>query len=95
MAGKSLAKKDIFGARLVFKPKNVPRKYINGPFSYFSDPYVRIDLNSINGDVNIDSVLTKTKKKVKKFVCAKFCIQSLMFFLKWKHNFLDTKPSME
>lgn len=43
IAGKSLAKKDIFGA---------------------SDPYVRIDLNSLNGDVNIDSVLTKTKKKV-------------------------------
>ena len=31
-----------------------------------SDPYVRIDLNTISGDVNIDSVLTKTKKKVKK-----------------------------
>lgn len=31
---------------------------------YFSDPYVRIDLNTINGDINIDSVLTKTKKKV-------------------------------
>lgn len=30
----------------------------------FSDPYVRIDLNTINGDINIDSVLTKTKKKV-------------------------------
>lgn len=43
LAGKSLAKKDIFGA---------------------SDPYVRLDLNTINGDVNIDSVLTKTKKKV-------------------------------
>ncbi|XP_033160282.1 E3 ubiquitin-protein ligase Nedd-4 isoform X8 [Drosophila mauritiana] len=28
-----------------------------------SDPYVRIDLNTINGDINIDSVLTKTKKK--------------------------------
>ncbi|CRL06760.1 CLUMA_CG019490, isoform A [Clunio marinus] len=42
IAGKSLAKKDIFGA---------------------SDPYVRIDLNTLNGDVNIDSVLTKTKKK--------------------------------
>lgn len=44
IAGKSLAKKDIFGA---------------------SDPYVRIDLNTLNGDVNIDSVLTKTKKKVR------------------------------
>lgn len=32
---------------------------------YFSDPYVRIDLNTINGDETIDSVLTKTKKKVK------------------------------
>ncbi|XP_030572450.1 E3 ubiquitin-protein ligase Nedd-4 isoform X1 [Drosophila novamexicana] len=42
LSGKSLAKKDIFGA---------------------SDPYVRIDLNTINGDINIDSVLTKTKKK--------------------------------
>nr|CAD7587911.1 unnamed protein product [Timema genevievae] len=29
------------------------------------DPYVRIDLNTINGDETIDSVLTKTKKKVK------------------------------
>lgn len=28
-----------------------------------SDPYVRIDLNTIIGDVNIDSVLTKTIKK--------------------------------
>ncbi|XP_059620515.1 E3 ubiquitin-protein ligase Nedd-4 isoform X3 [Phlebotomus argentipes] len=28
-----------------------------------SDPYVRIDLNTINGNINIDSVLTKTKKK--------------------------------
>ncbi|XP_017955005.2 E3 ubiquitin-protein ligase Nedd-4 isoform X1 [Drosophila navojoa] len=42
LSGKSLAKKDIFGA---------------------SDPYVRIDLNTIHGDINIDSVLTKTKKK--------------------------------
>lgn len=28
-----------------------------------SDPYVRIDLNTINGDFTVDSVLTKTKKK--------------------------------
>ncbi|XP_063241165.1 E3 ubiquitin-protein ligase Nedd-4 isoform X4 [Bacillus rossius redtenbacheri] len=28
-----------------------------------SDPYVRIDLNTINGDETIDSALTKTKKK--------------------------------
>jgi E3 ubiquitin-protein ligase NEDD4 len=28
-----------------------------------SDPYVKIDLNTINGDETIDSVLTKTKKK--------------------------------
>ncbi|XP_063703226.1 E3 ubiquitin-protein ligase Nedd-4 isoform X6 [Culicoides brevitarsis] len=28
-----------------------------------SDPYVRIDLNTIYGDINIDSVHTKTKKK--------------------------------
>ncbi|KAI8126378.1 E3 ubiquitin-protein ligase Nedd-4 [Lucilia cuprina] len=37
--GKTLAKKDIFGA---------------------SDPYVRIDLNTINGDINIDSTLNPT-----------------------------------
>ncbi|PSN55921.1 E3 ubiquitin-protein ligase Nedd-4 [Blattella germanica] len=28
-----------------------------------SDPYVRIDLNTINGDETVDSALTKTKKK--------------------------------
>lgn len=28
-----------------------------------TDPYVRIDLNTINGDLTIDSVCTKTKKK--------------------------------
>lgn len=28
-----------------------------------SDPYVRIDLNTINGDQTVDSALTKTKKK--------------------------------
>jgi E3 ubiquitin-protein ligase NEDD4 len=37
---------------------------INKNVLFFSDPYVRIDLNTISGDVNIDSVLTKTKKKV-------------------------------
>ncbi|KFB37895.1 AGAP000787-PA-like protein [Anopheles sinensis] len=42
IAGRQLAKKDIFGA---------------------SDPYVRIDLNTIDGDVTIQSELTKTKKK--------------------------------
>uniref|UniRef100_A0AAG5DXG0 E3 ubiquitin-protein ligase n=1 Tax=Anopheles atroparvus TaxID=41427 RepID=A0AAG5DXG0_ANOAO len=42
IAGRQLAKKDIFGA---------------------SDPYVRIDLNTIDGDVTLESVLTKTKKK--------------------------------
>lgn len=30
----------------------------------FSDPYVRIDVNTVNGDETIDSVLTRTKKKV-------------------------------
>ena len=62
ISGKSLAKKDIFGARYEYKwligSKNT---YL---FINFSDPYVRIDLNQITGDVNIDSVLTKTKKKV-------------------------------
>lgn len=28
-----------------------------------SDPYVRVDLNTVNGDETVDSVLTKTKKK--------------------------------
>lgn len=34
----------------------------------FSDPYVRIELNTIVGNVAIDSVLTKTKKKVIVFI---------------------------
>lgn len=41
-----------------------------------SDPYVRIDLNTINDDINIDSVLTKTKKKVcnnNSCVCGVYC----------------------
>lgn len=33
---------------------------------FSSDPYVRIDLNTVNGDETVDSVLTKTKKKVSK-----------------------------
>lgn len=39
---------------------NLAKKDIFGA----SDPYVRIDLNTNHGDINIDSVLTKTKKKV-------------------------------
>lgn len=34
----------------------------------FSDPYVRVELNTIVGNVAIDSVLTKTKKKVNIFI---------------------------
>lgn len=30
----------------------------------FSDPYVRIDLNTVNSNETVDSVLTKTKKRV-------------------------------
>ncbi|XP_026472195.1 E3 ubiquitin-protein ligase Nedd-4 isoform X2 [Ctenocephalides felis] len=44
IAGKSLAKKDIFGAS-------------------FSDPYVRIDVKKIVGNITVDSATTKTKKK--------------------------------
>lgn len=29
-----------------------------------SDPYVKVDVNTIVGDVNIDSMVTKTKRKV-------------------------------
>lgn len=36
-------------------------------FLYFSDPYVRIDLSTIENDEVIDSVLTKTKKRVSLF----------------------------
>ncbi|XP_018573416.1 E3 ubiquitin-protein ligase Nedd-4 isoform X4 [Anoplophora glabripennis] len=43
----------------VIRGKNLMKKDIFGA----SDPYVRIDLNTINGDETIDSVLTKTKKK--------------------------------
>lgn len=39
--------------------------HMNQSQQHNSDPYVRIDLNTINGDINIDSVLTKTKKKVR------------------------------
>ncbi|XP_058804141.1 E3 ubiquitin-protein ligase NEDD4 isoform X2 [Phymastichus coffea] len=38
---------------------NLARKDIFGA----SDPYVRIELNNINGNETVDSVLTKTKKK--------------------------------
>lgn len=59
--GKGLMKKDIFGARWA--------KYVSYLQNYLtifcSDPYVRIDLNTISGDETIDAVLTKTKKKVK------------------------------
>lgn len=38
---------------------NLARKDIFGA----SDPYVRIELNTINGNETVDAVLTKTKKK--------------------------------
>ncbi|CAH0550322.1 unnamed protein product [Brassicogethes aeneus] len=43
----------------ILRGKNLMKKDIFGA----SDPYVRIDLNAINGDDTIDSVLTKTKKR--------------------------------
>lgn len=75
IAGKSLAKKDIFGA---------------------SDPYVRIDLNTINGDGNIDSVLTKTKKKVflrnpPYFHCHQLLIDRILI----TDSFSDTQSAVE
>lgn len=39
-----------------------------------SDPYVRIDLNTIEGDINLDSVLTKTKKKVRSTFVGIVCV---------------------
>lgn len=75
IAGKSLAKKDIFGA---------------------SDPYVRIDLNTLNGDVNIDSVLTKTKKKVRIAKAIKWLINDpSLLSLTNISRFVDTKPIVE
>ncbi|XP_075161801.1 E3 ubiquitin-protein ligase Nedd4 isoform X2 [Haematobia irritans] len=51
---------DTFHLRIVIlNGQSLAKKDIFGA----SDPYVRIDLNTINGDINIDSVLTKTKKK--------------------------------
>lgn len=38
---------------------NLARKDIFGA----SDPYVRIELNTLNGNETVDAVLTKTKKK--------------------------------
>ncbi|KAK9872347.1 hypothetical protein WA026_017806 [Henosepilachna vigintioctopunctata] len=43
----------------IIKGKGLMKKDIFGA----SDPYVKIDLNTISGDETIDSVLTKTKKK--------------------------------
>ncbi|XP_008195852.1 E3 ubiquitin-protein ligase Nedd-4 isoform X3 [Tribolium castaneum] len=43
----------------IIRGKNLMKKDIFGA----SDPYVKIDLNTINGDETIDSVLTKTKKR--------------------------------
>lgn len=40
---------------------------------YFSDPYVRIELNTTVGNVAIDSVLTKTKKKVNIVIYVVIC----------------------
>lgn len=40
---------------------------------FFSDPYVKVDLNTINGDETIDSVLTKTKKKVNFTAIDNYC----------------------
>lgn len=44
---------------IIIKGKGLMKKDIFGA----SDPYVRVDLNTISGDETIDSVLTKTKKK--------------------------------
>lgn len=38
---------------------------------FSSDPYVRIDLNTLNGNETLDSILTKTKKKVFIIFCYK------------------------
>lgn len=65
LGGLSLAKKDIFGARWILKLNKDCLLFSTNCFFFCSDPYVRIDLNTVNGDINIDSVLTKTKKKVK------------------------------
>lgn len=57
-----------------------------------SDPYVRIDLNTVDGDINLDSVLTKTKKKVFKVA------QHLRnFVIKTKNPFIfaDAESCME
>jgi C2 domain len=78
IAGKSLAKKDIFGA---------------------SDPYVRIDLNTLNGDTPIDSVLTKTKKKVSKLPLERLIDVTARLnssnFTVFHLLLLDTKPIVE
>jgi len=51
--------------------------YLNYNFTCsFSDPYVRIELNTIAGNVAIDSVLTKTKKKVNIVIFVVNCIMT-------------------
>ncbi|KAK9497645.1 hypothetical protein O3M35_004334 [Rhynocoris fuscipes] len=47
----------------VISGHQLAKKDIFGARLCSSDPYVRIDLNTIRGDETIDSVLTKTKKK--------------------------------
>lgn len=45
--------------------------FILPPSFFSSDPYVKIELNTKNGEQTIDSVLTKTKKKVMFFLFSK------------------------
>lgn len=35
---------------------------------FYSDPYVRIDVTLLNEDITVNSVCTKTKKKVRTLV---------------------------
>ena len=42
-----------------------------------SDPYVRVDLVTCNGDIVIDSVLTKTKKRVSVPIMCVMCTITL------------------
>ena len=66
IAGHNLCKKDIFGARYYTLPIYIYCLTLKFKYQYlFSDPYVRIDLVAAEGEEVIDSVLTKTKKRVR------------------------------
>jgi hypothetical protein len=92
VAGHNLAKKDIFGARYVIPPTKLNKyNFSLLTLTFCSDPYVRVDLNTIEGDETIDSVMTRTKKRVGHLPERK-CWD---LYLKYEKNISDPGTSLE